>query len=277
MEDKTRQYGLLLFAFLFAGLALCYYLYLVPAQEQMTALETRLEKIKQTLTQVETTSNQKDSISAPALAKLAETIPVKPYADQLIKDLDRLQQISQVEIEEASFAEQEQLSAKDLADQLVYTETETDESGSNAESTDLTKEYMAGREQPPTGKSGVINEERQVRKEIITKYLPDVQFNSIEITLNMTGSYEEIYRFVTEAQRLSRYLRVDELDFKSTHKQEFSIPDDADLTAHVRLTSYFAPQFAKVVADHPEVQVAGPSGKWNPMLYEVTEDRKSVV
>lgn len=286
MGDKMRQTALLIFAALFASLAGAYYLYVVPLQEEQTSLQVRLEKLDQSFEQMQSPQAAKDKQNSVQLvSKIQEAIPVKPYADQLIKDLERLQSVSQVSIEDASFSEQENLSAKELADELIYTDRDkekADQAKSEKEliaaaNKDLKKGYSddtgssANSEQleGEDKKSSVTNSDRQVKVDIIEKYLPQVHFNSITILLNIKGDYNEIYRFVTELQKISRYLRVDQLEFKSTEKDEFVVPKETKMTATVKLTSYFAPQFEKYVDKLPAVQVEGPSDKWNPMLYEI--------
>ncbi len=275
MEEKMRQFGLLVFALLFAALAGAYYLHVVPLQERENELTTRLAKLSQTVDQVQSTSvREKQADSERAVADLVEAIPVKPYVDQLIKDMDRLQEISQVEIEEASFAEQEKLTSKNLADQLIYTDKDDANSKGQEANAELLQSFDAGQTDSTestgqTDQAPVLDADRQIKQEIIEKYLPAVSFNSIEITLKISGNYEQIYSFVTEAQKLSRYLRVDQLDFTTTQKQEFVIPDEEKMSATVKLTSYFAPQFESVVKKHPGVQVEAPSGKWNPMQYDI--------
>ncbi len=280
MGGKGRQIALLVFAALFAAMAAAYYLYLVPLQERETGLQMRLDKMKHTLTQMQNPMKMSEQqISQQVLVKLQEAIPVKPYADQLIKDLDKLQSLSQITIEEASFSEKEQLSAQDLADQLVYTEKEEEkeEQETKETETDANKQDAVVEESSSTESAAVeqqkkadsiTNEQRQIKQEIIERYLPEANFNSIDIILKIKGNYEEIYSFVTELQKISRYLRVDHLEFKTNQKQEFVIPEDAQMSATVKLTSYFAPQFEKHVDKLPVVQVEGPSDKWNPLQYE---------
>lgn len=283
MEGKVRQGVFAVFALLFAALAGAYYLYVLPLQDEQTSLQVRLEKRKQAFEQLQNPQTApQPRISPQLLSRIQQAIPVKPYADQLIKDLDRLQSISQVSIEEATFTEQKKLSAKDLADPLTYTDkqeqagekkdgtaTEADE-GAGGEDTGQDGKAAEGsgnQGEPSKQASGstVLNAERQVKAEIIEKFLPDVHFNSITISMKMKGDYEQIYRFVTELQKVSRYLRVDQLDFKTNQKDEFVIPKETRMTATVKLTSYFAPQFEPYVGKLPVVQVEGPSGKENPM------------
>ncbi|MFD2369071.1 type 4a pilus biogenesis protein PilO [Brevibacillus sp. GCM10020057] len=295
MEGRVRQAAFVVFALLFSALAGAYYLYVMPLQDQQTSLQVRLEKMKQSFEQLQNPAAAKEQrISPQLLSQIQEAIPVKPYADQLIKDLDRLQSISQVSIEEATFTEQEKLSAKDLADQLAYTDKQEKEGekkdGADAGADEKAKDDEASQDEKAADASAnvdepgrqandsaqasgsaVLNAERQVKAEIIEKFLPEVHFNSISISMKIKGDYEQIYRFVTEMQKLSRYLRVDQLDFKTNQKDEFVIPKETRMTATVKLTSYFAPQFEKYVDKLPVVQVEGASGKWNPMEYDITK------
>lgn len=273
MGEKAHQIALLVFAALFAALAGAYYLYLLPLQEQATSLQVRLGKITQTFEQLQDPAKiSEQQVSPQVLASIQEAIPVKPYADQLIKDLDKLQSISSITIEEAAFSEKEQLSAQDLADQLVSAETEEEKADQDPIPTENDPTGLEdSAEEPPSTAPDAAEKQKKaaITKEIIEKYLPEANFNSIDITLKIKGNYEEIYRFVSELQQISRYLRVDQLEFKTSQKQEFIVPKEAQMSASVKLTSYFAPQYEQFVDKLPVVQVEGPSDKWNPMQVEI--------
>ncbi|MGN7470669.1 type 4a pilus biogenesis protein PilO [Brevibacillus sp. SAFN-007a] len=280
MGEKTRQIALFIFVLLFAALAGAYYVYIVPATEQKASLQVRLEKLKQTLAQLQTAQATEPTNPTVLSQRVLEAIPVRPYADQLIKDLERLQSVSRISIEEASFSEREKLTAKELANQLTYMD-QAEEADGEAQATgegELQKQVdeIAGQAVESTPKAGSAsgqkkpgaeNAERQVKADMIENYLPPIPFHSVEISLKIKGDYKEIYRFVTELQKMSRYLRVDQLDFQSNQKEELVIPEDTKMSATVKLTSYFAPQFEKELDKLPAVQVGGPSGKWDPMQY----------
>ncbi|MED1642844.1 type 4a pilus biogenesis protein PilO [Brevibacillus agri] len=287
MGEKTRQIALFIFALLFAALAVAYYLYIVPVTDQKTSLQVQLEKLKQTFDQLQSAQATEPTTPMVISNKILEAIPVRPYADQLIKDLERLQSVSQISIEEASFSEREKLSAKELANQLTYMDQaeggeaqatlegevqKLDEKAQKIAKSAQNAGSSAGQPKPAAGK-----EERQVKAEMIEKYLPPIPFHSVEISLKIKGDYKEIYRFVSEMQKMSRYLRVDQLDFKSNQKDEFVIPEDTKMVATVKLTSYFAPQFEKDLEKLPAVQVEGPAGKWDPMQYETVKKEEASV
>ncbi|MGC5326611.1 type 4a pilus biogenesis protein PilO [Brevibacillus sp. SYSU BS000544] len=283
MGEKERQYALLGFALLFALLAAFNFLYLNPVRDEREQLAAQAATLSSKVDAIAAGQvRPKSEVPYEKLERIVEAIPVKPYTDQLIKDLERLQTLSQVEITSVTFTEQKQLSAKEIAEKLIpkevkeeqkkqeeqgiltnplNTETEANPSGDNNNSAEKT-----GNQSTP---SSTEEKEQPPTVEVLQKILPEAKLNSVEMNLSIKGEYEEIYDFVSEIQGMSRYLRVDELSFATTAKDDFVIPKETKMAATIRLTSYFAPQFKSLLNKLPPVDVNGPSGKWDPLRYEV--------
>ncbi|WP_027414887.1 type 4a pilus biogenesis protein PilO [Aneurinibacillus terranovensis] len=258
MGEKERQYVLLGLTLLFALLAAFYYFYVTPLQKKVTEASFQLQQTNMQIKPAE--SQQKKNDLTPyqeQLSKIAEFLPVKPYTDQLIKDLGKLQTISNIQIENATFNEQKEQKLSELAKKFV---SQDDQNQGFAQS----------------GSSSQTKDSKQVTLQALQSYLPGTTVSSIEITLSIKGDYQSIYHFVSEVQNLSRYLRVDGLTFTSNQKDSFVIPKEKDMPATVKLTTYYAPQFAGLLDKLPPVQAEPPSGKWNPMKYPVTEKPKQL-
>lgn len=245
MGEKERQYILLIIALLFVLLAAYYYMYFVPLQNEKEQVLMRLEQTKAqaqgTLKQVE---KKESTPPQEQLKKIAELIPVQPYTDQLVIDLGKLQTLGQIQIENATFQEEKDVKVQELPNQFIPQE--------------------ARQGQVPQSKA-----KQAVNVQAVQNTLPPVTIKSIEMTLAVKGEYKNIYDFVTEVQNLSRYLRVDMLTFSTPEKNEFEIPKDKRLTASLKLTSYYAPQYASLLDKLPSVNVEPPSGKWDPTQYPV--------
>jgi Tfp pilus assembly protein PilO len=260
MSEKQRSYLLLATALCFGMLAIFYFLYLTPLRDELTGYQVRLAQLeKQEQTLLAQAGPAKPAVPEEKLAEIIETIPVKPYTDQLIKDLGKLQTISHVQLETVAFGKPEERSAKEIAE-AFYPKEERKEAG-KAQGAEANG---SSQEKKPSPQAGLITLEELKRE------LPDVKVSTLDATVTLKGEYKDLYDFVMEVQSLSRYLRVDELSFTSPEKDEYIIPKDSRLTATVKLTSYFAPQFAPLVDKLPPVDVEGPSGKWNPLEFTVT-------
>jgi Tfp pilus assembly protein PilO len=245
MAEKERQYILLIIALLFVLLAAYYYMYFVPLQNEKEHALMRLEQTKAqaqgVLKQVE---RRETTPPQEQLRKIAELIPVAPYTDQLIIDLGKLQTLGQIQIDNATFQEEKDVKVQDLPNQFIPQEARQ-------------------------GQTTQQKNKQAVNVQSVQNALPPVTIKSIEMTLSVKGEYKNIYDFVTEIQDLSRYLRVDNLTFSSPEKDEFQIPKDKKMTATLKLTSYYAPQYASLLDKLPPVNVEPPSGKWDPTQYPV--------
>jgi hypothetical protein len=246
MEEKQRQYVLLGLALLFLLLAVFYYLYLTPVLEKKQETEMQLEQKRTELAIVVKKKQGTDSRPPQEkLRRMAELFPVKPYNEQLIKDLGEMQSISSITIESATFDEKKEMSAAELAKEV------------------LPEEGQEGSRIPSEGKTP------KVTRQELEAYLPKSSIRSVQIKLGIKGEYKDVYRFVTEIQQLSRYLRVDKLSFKHKQEDDFKIPKENGLEANLELTGYYAPQYASLLDKLPPVNVEPPSGKWDPTQYPV--------
>lgn len=248
MEEKQRQYVLLGLALLFLMLAVFYYLYVMPVLNQKREAEIQLQQKKAELELA--TKQKKEADTRPPQEKLrqiAELFPVKSYDEQLVKEFGKLQSISKIAIEDASFEENKEINAADLAKEIVSEEVEE-------KTADIPKE------QAP-----------KVTRAELEKYLPHSSIRNMKIKLSIKGEYKDVYRFVTEIQQMSRYLRVDKLMFKQKQEDDFKIPKEKGIEANLELTGYYAPQYASLLDKLPSVHTDPPSGKWDPTKYPVIE------
>ncbi|MFT9849863.1 pilus assembly protein PilO [Aneurinibacillus sp. REN35] len=245
MGEKERQYILIMVAMLFVLLAAYYYMYYVPLQKEKEQTLMRVEQLKaQTQSILKRVEKKETTPPQEQVKRIAELIPVQPYTDQLILDLGKLQSLGELQIENATFEEEKEVKVQELPNQFI----------------------------PQAARQGQVPQQKSkqaINVQAAQNALPPVTIKSIEITLAIKGEYKNIYNFVTEAQDLSRYLRVDMLTFTSPEKDEFQIPKDKNLTASLKLTSYYAPQYASLLDKLPPVNVEPPSGKWDPTQYPV--------
>ncbi|USG64665.1 type 4a pilus biogenesis protein PilO [Brevibacillus ruminantium] len=282
MAEKTRQLLFLFAALLFALLAVFYYFYLAPLQEKKNRQTLELAQLRasvQGIMDKKQEEKKEQVVTEEALAKVIEAIPVTPYTDQLVKDLGRLQTISRVEILSASFDEQKAMSAKDMAEQIIPKEDQQNKASAEApqersnastNSAEQTVAVQTSAEATATHsakdqKENAGNEALSIEK--LKRFLPETILGSVAITISVKGEYEQLYQFLTEVQEMSRYLRVDEISVADTEKDEFVVPSDEKMTATVKLTSYYAPEFKQLIDKLPAVDVEAPSGKDNPFRY----------
>jgi Tfp pilus assembly protein PilO len=245
MTEKERKYILLMIAMLFVGLAAYYYVYLIPIQNEAQQLRAQVELANsQTQSALKRVEVKETTPPQEQLTKIAELLPVQPYTDQLIIDFGKLQTLGGVEIQNVTFNSENEVNIKELAGKFI----------------------------PPEVKDGKVTlpkENKPINIQGIQNSLPQTTIKSIEMTLSVKGEYKNIYKFVSEIQDLSRYLRVDSLSFGSPEKDEFQTPKEKATIVSMKLTTYYAPQYAVLLDKLPSVITEKPSGKWDPTQYPV--------
>jgi hypothetical protein len=247
MGEKERQYFLLGFAALFLLLVIFYYLYVTPILSARDEAQVQLAQKKTELAILDKQKEPKDSKPPQEkLKQIAELFPVQPYTDELVKDLGSLQAISRVSLESASFEEQKEVKAAELAKDFVPEESQDQQGSGNAREKTM-----------------------KVTRQEVEAYLPQTPIRSMKIKLGIKGDYEDVYDFVSEVQQLSRYLRVDKLSFTRKEVSDFKISKEKELDATLEMTSYYAPQFAALLEKTSFTPFENPSEKWNPLEYPV--------
>lgn len=261
MEEKQRQSILVLFSLLFVLLAVYYFLYYQPAVREKEQAEVRVETLKSKVSAL--SSRQKQTDGKPPqeqVQKIAERIPVEPYTDQLVLDLGNLQSVGRVRIVNVSFEEGKDVNVKQLAALFgtPLANEQGDKKTSLEEKLDVTEKKEA---------ASVKNDVKpSVNVQAVEQALPSETLKAVEMKLTVKGNYSDIYTFVNELQNISRYLRVDELSFTSPRKDDFVIPKDQQLNASLKLTSYYAPQYAPLLDKKPEPVVPAAAGKKDPTV-----------
>ncbi|WCK53646.1 hypothetical protein PP175_20290 [Aneurinibacillus sp. Ricciae_BoGa-3] len=275
MGNMKQQWMLPMLALMFVLLFACYYFYVRPVQTDVQNLNQQVSQAQASLQNARSQGkSRQDKPASKSLQRIAELIPVTPYTDQLIKDLGRLQSVSRIEITNASFSDENTVNSTDLGKKFIPV-------------------LDANKVTIPQDKKMRIAELQNT-----ANALPPASIHTIEITLSVKGRYDDIYSFLYEVENLSRYLRLDTLSFggagtgnaegngnngtaggdgsnvnaaNGTLNGQTSSPstDSRDLTASIKLTTYFVPQFASLLDKLPAVQVEPPSGKWDPTQYPV--------
>lgn len=234
MGEKQRQSTLVLLSLLFVLLAVYYFFYYQPSVEEKQQVEIQLAQVTAKMQQA--TGKEKVEAGKPPqekVQKIAEQIPVEPYTEQLVLDLGKLQSIGQVELVNVTFENGKDVNVKELAS--IFAPANKEKDAKNTKDTAVSQQTLPGQ-----------------------------TIKSVEMNLSIKGSYKDIYTFVSELQNVSRYLRVDELSFTSPRKDDFIIPKKNVLDASLKLTSYYAPQYAPLLDKRVEPVVPPAAGKKDP-------------
>jgi Tfp pilus assembly protein PilO len=265
MGEKERQYILLIFAALFACLAVFYYFYVIPINKEKERIRIEFEQMRAKANALAKQANAKHVAAPPQeqLAKIAEVIPVQPYTEQLIQHLSKMQTASNIKIQNVTFKQQKIMEASELA--AKFTQPEKKEEGEDILQLPQYQLNLPGKLQKDANKQ---KETQLITPEVLKKYIPDAKIGSVEITLSVKGEYSNLYKFVSEVQDLSRYLRVDTFEFEN-QQEDSTLAKDRDLTATIKLTSYYAPEYVLLLDKLPSIRTEKPSGKWDPTQYPV--------
>lgn len=234
MGEKQRQSILILLSLLFVLLAVYYFFYYQPSVEEKQQVEIQLAQV--TAKAQQAAGKEKIEEGKPPqekVQKIAEQIPVEPYTEQLVLDLGKLQSIGRVELVNVTFESGKDVSAKELA--AIFAPAGKEKDGDNTKVAASLQQALQGQ-----------------------------TIKSVEMNLSIKGAYKDIYTFVSELQNVSRYLRVDELSFTSPRKDDFVIPKKNVLDASLKLTSYYAPQYAPLLDKKLEPVVPQAAGKKDP-------------
>lgn len=210
------------------GIVVFYYLTYAPKEARATQLQEE-KRIEEQLIQVLEQQEEIATATGNTTVELQRKIPVTPYLEQLILELEKAEVLSDSKIVNMSFGEGEFLPA----------------------STTL-EEYENMHEE-----EGVIQEET---------YLPE-GLKKVTVNLSVESEvYEDLTTFLTSLESLTRITQIESLSFSGQPEVTSTEQELEALTYSVTLSAFYHPELNDLVDDLPPLSVPEPSNRTNPFI-----------
>lgn len=258
-NNKIRIAFIFSLTILVLGLVLYYLLVIQPIKQEISAKEEALATEEQILASLENSQRMDDDFEEHEVSTLLRHVPVHPWVDQWMLDIERLELVANTQMEEFIFAKDTQLIPSSISSEEESVETGTEEN-----------------EQSPV-ETEAENEQNDVSIDISAEAeIPDVveEEDINRITASLTGqaeTYENIYDYIAEVERLERITDVYALYFDAPSEAEVLLEDEEvenTVTFNVFLSTYYAedfiPEFGEFEQQRPFI---APEHKDTP-LYE---------
>ncbi|QFT90056.1 General secretion pathway, M protein [Bacillus sp. THAF10] len=212
------------------GIAAFYYLGYLPQERKAEQLQNDL-KIEQQLIQV---LDQQQATSAALngnTVELQRKIPVTPFVEQLVLELDKAELLSESTIVNMTFGDSAFTPASTTLDEYVESQT------------------------PETTET-----------EVATEFMPE-GLNKVTVNLAVESeTYEALKTFLSSLENLTRITQIESVTF--TGQPEVTSTEQVmdTLSYSVTLSAFYYPELHDLVEDLPPLSVPEPANKTNPFL-----------
>lgn len=259
--------GVILIGGLFAGE---YYLYLQPLKNEVKTIKTQLdteEKLYETMAQrlADSTNQVVEQTSA-----LQKRLPVQPFLEQFILDLEKAEVISNSLITNMSFSDGD-LNLDEAAQQNLTVEEQL-----NA---DATTNYEINGKEVFSGEEANQGETQTETQPVA----PSVPEGMKRITINLSvksDNYFDMLSFLKVIENLERITKIDSLSFSGGEEVKSVDAKVEGLTYSLVLSTFYYPKLEELKEQLPAFETPPPSNKDNPLpsgMYLKEEQKQPTV
>lgn len=226
-----------------------YYFWLNPLKTEIELTKNELsteEKLYETL--ADRVSNENNEVIENTM-KLQRKLPVEPFLEQFLLDLEKAEVISNSFIEQMTFADAD-MNAKEIiettppAEKVENTEQELQADAANNEA--------------------APESEAQASEQTVPTIPEEMKRITVTLTVNSTD-YFDMLKFLEVIEHLERITKVDSLTFSGGEEIK-SIDDEIEeLSFTLVLSTFYYPKLEELKKELPPFETPPPSNKKNPL------------
>ncbi|WP_404444105.1 pilus assembly protein PilO [Sutcliffiella horikoshii] len=231
IELERKHYVLLSSCVLLVVLGIAGFYYLSYAPKEARAEQLHQEKnIEEQLIQVLEQQEQTAQANGNTTVELQRKIPVTPFLEQLILELEKAEVLSESTIVSMSFGEGEFVPASTTLEEY---ETMHDE------------------------------EEETVQEEV---YLPE-GLKKVTVNLSVESEvYEDLSTFLTALESLTRITQIESVSFTGLPEVTSTDQELEPLTYSVTVSAFYHPELDDLIEELPPLSVPEPGNRVNPFI-----------
>lgn len=245
--------GVILIGGLFAGE---YFVFLQPLKNEVKSVKTQLEteeKLYDVMAQRFTDSSNKVVEQTSALQRM---LPVQPFLEQFILDLEKAEVISNSLITTMSFSDAE-LSVDETAQENLSAEEQI-----NA---DADANYEVNGKEVSSGDKAAEQGQNQAETQTAAPAIPE-GMKRITVNLSVKSSnYFDMLTFLKTIENLERITKIDSLSFSGGEEVKSVDAKLEGLTYSVVLSTFYYPKLEELKDQLPAFETPPPSNKENPL------------
>lgn len=245
--------GVILIGGLFAGE---YFVFLQPLKNEVKSVKTQLEteeKLYDVMAQRFTDSSNKVVEQTSALQRM---LPVQPFLEQFILDLEKAEVISNSLITTMSFSD------ADLSVDGTVQENLSAEEQVNA---DADVNYEVNGKKVSSGDKAAEQGRNQAETQTAAPAIPE-GMKRITVNLSVKSSnYFDMLTFLKTIENLERITKIDSLSFSGGEEVKSVDAKLEGLTYSVVLSTFYYPKLEELKDQLPAFETPPPSNKENPL------------
>lgn len=231
-----------------------YYFLLNPLNKEIELKQNELsteEKLYETL--AEKAADKNNDVIENTM-KLQRKLPVEPFLEQFILDLEKAEVISNSFIEQMTFSDAE-MNAKEIIETTPPTE-QTEQAATAEEQ--LQNDAAGNNEAAPE------NDTQETGQADVPTIPEEMKRITVTLTVN-SSNYFDMLKFLDVIEHFQRITKVDSLTFSGG--EEIKSVDDKkeELSYTIVLSTFYYPKLEELKKDLPPFETPPPSNKKNPL------------
>ncbi|WP_175639835.1 hypothetical protein [Metabacillus schmidteae] len=252
IEWRKKHTVFIVFTVVITGL-LVYFSYLLllqPKSQEIKSLQGQIDTENTLIQTLQASSGENSEGTLLSAVELQKILPVSPFEEQFLLDLEKAETISSSLITTLSFQDGEAVTEEEQDDELVEAYDEKlDPDSETAESEDSTE--TATSDTMPKG------------------------IEKLTVELSVTSpSYYEVEEFLRQLENTKRITQIESVSVEG--KQELIQIDDtseeSEFTYQVVVSTFYLPNLEELKDQLPPFHTPAPSDKENPFTNVVDED-----
>lgn len=254
---------------LLSGLAAYYFLILKPLSEEIADKEAERDFEEELLMSLQETAPQDREYEEHEIQAMLRQLPVSPWLDHWILDMEKAELISNSQITRFEF------SKGLLTEEAFRLPEDPEETGEmqDEENNEETGEAAFNEESAETETEGEPDP-AQESGDVSGRPGTDINIEEINhINADLTieaGTYEELFEFLDEIEQLERYTEINTLSFTSPSEAVLLMDEENDepeiLTFNVHLSTYYSEALEHAFSDYePSASFEEPENKDTPV------------
>jgi type IV pilus assembly protein PilO len=251
-----RAYLFFILLFLcIAGATINYFVFMPmndQIEEKNLVLQTLQNDVNRLMEQLNEPTQESDS---DTLNLLMKSIPVKPYVQQIILDIEQVEKQAGVNVSNISF----------------NNELEDNETSSTIENLMIPSE--GGNISPD--EQLAVNQKLLAALEAEYPGIQTVKLSTISFNLEVTADYSNFMQFITRITSLPRTIHINQIEYKS---QAFDNPIGEtaapEISAIIRLSAYYSEQMGDFVNEELDIDVNEAVRRDNPLYFSTEKSEE---
>ncbi|WP_416151356.1 hypothetical protein ACM26V_10450 [Salipaludibacillus sp. HK11] len=249
--QKVQTTLIVVLVLLSIGLLAYFFFVIQPLKQDVSEKELELSSEEQVLTSIQNSQETVETYEEHEVHTLLRTLPVHPWLDHWMLDLEKAELISDTEVHSYMFSRG--VLQDGYFSELEEAEPETEGNDESLEDTNEDENVSPDLEDNLDLTSGDVAEMEETSVVVVGE---DEEVNQVMATLSIDAdSYDQLFQFLYEIEQLDRFTEIDALSFASPSEEAFLMNQTEEtnseiLSFDVHVSTYYLDDLVEAFGEY---------------------------